>query len=77
MSVYPPVCQFCGKSAGLLADPDDPMCLDCIKARARVATGDGQCHCSRFLRRESEVHTNFSRKWTTCKRCLGVVKHLS
>jgi hypothetical protein len=76
MSIYPLVCQFCGKPAGMGADADNPMCLDCVSSRAKAAM-DGRCHCPKSLRRESDVHTHFSRKWTTCGRCLGTVRQLA
>ena len=68
-------CEGCGAQTLLGA-----VCMECCRARARVATGGGRCTCPKSKRRESEpqgaVGQKYGRIFTSCARCLGVVAQI-
>lgn len=55
---------------------DGTICMECVKARAKVASGNKRCVCTKRFQRPRTVETKH-RSWVACDRCLGVVKQLT
>lgn len=68
-------CEGCGEKFINLFD-GTPVCMDCVKARARVAF-TRRCKCGRKRNEDPEPHGPSFRRFMSCRRCLGVTRQLS
>lgn len=68
-------CDGCGDKLGPM-DYLYSVCMDCTKARQRAATTGGMCKCG-ANKRTSPLRSSGSRKWYSCKRCLGTIKQVA
>lgn len=73
-------CDGCDKPLGFIESQYWSVCMDCTKARARVATTGGRCKCGRKARQSNlhETHPgrDAGRKWYSCLRCLGSMEQV-
>ena len=69
-----PECVGCGVPTvwGILDPRNPPICMDCVKARARAVVRI-YCGC-RAKRRKVSLLVASGRRWKACGRCLGVVR---
>lgn len=70
-------CAGCDTPLGVF-DIGYSVCMDCTKARAKVATGRGGCKCPKSKKRPTEVLGRpRQRQWIACNRCLGTITQVN